>query len=65
MCITRFVLVHAWKPPQHPEVSFVQALPFVIKTPSQRRHKAALEARLQEIEEALDVFSQPKVLVQS
>lgn len=40
-------------------------MPFVIETPSQRRNKAGLDARLKEIEDALDVFSQPKVLVEA
>ncbi len=43
----------------------LQALPFVIEMSSQRKHKASLDAQLKEIEEALDVFSQPKVLVQA
>lgn len=46
-------------------VPALQALPFVVETLSQRRNKAALDARLKEIEEALDVFSQPRVLVQA
>jgi hypothetical protein len=43
----------------------LQALPFVIETPSQRKLKAALDARLKEIEDALEVFSQPNVLVEA
>jgi hypothetical protein len=42
----------------------VQALPFLIETPSQKAHKTSLERRLQEIEEANKVFSRTKVLVE-
>ena len=42
----------------------VQALPFLIETPSQKAHKTSLERRLQEIEEADKVFSRTKVLVE-
>lgn len=40
-----------------------QALPFVVERPSARQHKAELEARLAEIEEALALFSRRTVLV--
>ena len=42
----------------------VQALPFLIETPTQKAHKTSLERRLQEIEEANKVFSRTKVLVE-
>ncbi|KAL3158708.1 hypothetical protein ABBQ32_011446 [Trebouxia sp. C0010 RCD-2024] len=42
----------------------LQALPFLIETPSQKAHKTSLERRLQEIEEANKVFSRTKVLVE-
>ncbi len=42
----------------------VQALPFLIETPSQKAHKTSLERRLQQIEEANKVFSRTKVLVE-
>lgn len=42
----------------------LQALPFLIETPSQKAHKTGLERRLQEIEEANKVFSRAKVLVE-
>lgn len=42
----------------------MQALPFLIETPSQKAHKTSLERRLQEIEEANKVFSRMKVLVE-
>ena len=32
---------------------------------SQKRHKASLEQRLAEVEEAIAVFSKPKVLVEN
>ncbi|KAK9822379.1 hypothetical protein WJX81_005307 [Elliptochloris bilobata] len=41
----------------------MQALPFVIETPSARRHKAELDARFAEVEEALVLFSRRTVLV--
>lgn len=41
----------------------VQHLPFVIETPSAIKHKAHLEQRLSEIEEARKIFSRSKVLV--
>ena len=44
--------------------SAMQALPFLIETPSQKAHKTSLERRLQEIEEANKVFSRTKVLVE-
>ncbi|KAK9844500.1 hypothetical protein WJX74_003268 [Apatococcus lobatus] len=40
-------------------------LPFHIETPSQIRHKAGLDRRMEEIEEAIRLFSQKKVLVQA
>lgn len=43
----------------------MQALPFVIETPSQIRHKEALEKRMREIEQATALFSRPKILVQA
>lgn len=42
----------------------LQALPFLIETPSQKAHKTSLERRLQEIEEANKLFSRTKVLVE-
>ena len=41
-----------------------QGLPFVTKTERHRKLKAELEDRLQEIAEAEDMFSQPKMLVE-
>lgn len=41
----------------------VQALPFMIETPSQRKRRDGLEAKLLEVEEALELFNQPQVLV--
>ncbi|GLD93928.1 hypothetical protein PINS_up002533 [Pythium insidiosum] len=41
----------------------MNALPLRIETPSQVRRKNELEARLQEIEDAIKVFSKPKVFV--
>ncbi len=38
-------------------------LPIIIETPSMIRRQRELEARLQEIHEAVKVFSRPKVLV--
>ena len=43
----------------------IQALPFVIETPSAIKHKARLEKRLEEIAEARRIFSRPKVLVKA
>ncbi|KAK9814667.1 hypothetical protein WJX72_009492 [[Myrmecia] bisecta] len=43
----------------------IQALPFVIETPSQKKYQAGLEARLAEIEQATKLFSRSKVLVQA
>lgn len=42
---------------------WAQALPFVIERPSARRHKAELDARLAEVEEALALFSKRTVLI--
>ena len=42
----------------------LQGLPFVTKTERHRKLKAELEDRLQEIAEAEDMFSQPKMLVE-
>lgn len=42
----------------------LQALPFLIETPTQKAHKTSLERRLQEIDEANKVFSRTKVLVE-
>ncbi|BDA46905.1 hypothetical protein COCOBI_09-3580 [Coccomyxa sp. Obi] len=41
----------------------IRALPFIIETPSQRKLKDGLEAKLLEVEEALELFNQPQVLV--
>ena len=46
------------------DIVMLQALPFLIETPSQKAHKTSLERRLQEIEEANKVFSRIKVLVE-
>lgn len=43
----------------------IQALPFVIETPSAIKNKARLEKRLQEIAEARRIFSRPTVLVKA
>ncbi|KAK9868330.1 hypothetical protein WJX84_005285 [Apatococcus fuscideae] len=40
-------------------------LPFRIETPSQIRHKGGLDRRMTELEEAIKLFSQKKVLIQS
>ena len=45
--------------------SALQSLPFVIETPSQKRHKKDLEAQLAELESAVRLFSRRKVLVQA
>ena len=42
----------------------LQGLPLRIVTIAQKRHKAALEQRFEEVEEAIGVFSKPKVLVE-
>ena len=41
----------------------IQGLPLRIETPSAIRRKEDLERRLKEIEDALKIFSRPKVLV--
>ncbi|CAL8471525.1 g11067 [Coccomyxa elongata] len=41
----------------------IRALPFIIETPSQRKFRDGLEAKLLEVEEALELFNQPQVLV--
>lgn len=41
----------------------IQALPFIIETPSKRKLRDGLEAKLLEVEEALELFNQPQVLV--
>ncbi len=41
----------------------IQGLPIIIETPSMIRRKEDLERRLCEIEDAVKVFSRPKVLV--
>lgn len=38
-------------------------MPFVIETPSLKRKQGALEAKLREIENAIDLFSKPKVYI--
>ena len=48
---------------QRVHVALAQALPFVIERPSARRHKAELDARLAEVEEALALFSKRTVLI--
>ena len=40
-----------------------QALPFIIEIPSQRKLRDGLEAKLLEVEEAMELFNQPQVLV--
>lgn len=45
--------------------SDLQRLPVVVETLSQVKHKTALERKLQELEDAIKVFSRPKVLVRS
>ena len=42
----------------------LQGLPFVTKTERHRKLKIELEDRLQEIAEAVEMFSQPEVLVE-
>lgn len=41
----------------------MQALPFITETVSQKKYKAGLEARLTEVEAAMEAFEQPHVLV--
>lgn len=41
----------------------LQALPFVLETPSQIQRKDALHRRIAEIEDALSLFSRPQVLI--
>jgi hypothetical protein len=41
----------------------LQRMPFVIETPSLRKKQEALENKLREIEQALSIFSKPKVYV--
>ena len=43
----------------------LQAMPFVIETPSQVRTKSGLEKKLLEIENALSVFSRRRVFVEA
>lgn len=44
--------------------SQMQQLPFRLDTPSMKRLKGSLDSRMTEIEEAMRVFSRPKVLIQ-
>jgi hypothetical protein len=41
----------------------LEKLPFVVETPSMRRRLEELEAKLKEIENAIKIFSKPKVFV--
>lgn len=41
----------------------LQALPFVIETPSLKRRQQSLEDKLREIEKAIILFSKPKVYI--
>jgi hypothetical protein len=41
----------------------LQALPFVIETPSLRKKQAMIEEKLREIDNAIAIFSKPKVFV--
>ncbi|EIE21963.1 hypothetical protein COCSUDRAFT_56406 [Coccomyxa subellipsoidea C-169] len=41
----------------------IRALPFITETVSQKKYKAGLEARLTEVEAAMEAFEQPHVLV--
>lgn len=41
----------------------MQALPFVLETPSQLQRKDVLHRRLAEIEDALTLFSKQQVLI--
>jgi len=43
--------------------SQLQRLPLTIETPSQIRRKNALEAKFKEVEDAVKIFSRPKVFV--
>lgn len=43
---------------------WLQGLPLRVVTMAQKRHKAALEQRVEELEEAITIFSKPKVLVE-
>ena len=43
----------------------LQALPFVVKTNSHIKHKAALEEKLQELEESIKIFSRSTVYVKA
>lgn len=43
----------------------LQALPFNLETISQRKYKKSVEARLLDVENAIRIFSQRKVLVQA
>ncbi len=43
----------------------MQELPFVVETATMIKHKAALEARMKEIEDGMRLFSRSKVLVQT
>jgi len=45
--------------------SELRRMPFVVETPSLIRHKAALEGRLKEIDEAVRMFSRTRVLVRA
>ncbi len=52
-------------PPAHDGRPFFQVLPFVAETVSQRRHMEQLEAWVAELDDALRIFSRPKVLVEA
>jgi Calmodulin-binding len=43
----------------------LQRMPVSVETLSQVKHKTQLERKLQEIEEAMKIFSRPTVLVKS
>lgn len=43
----------------------IWALPLKIETLGQRKRKEALDERMQEIEQGLQIFSRPKVLVRA
>ena len=38
-------------------------MPLLVETPSAIRRKASLERKLQEIEDAINIFSRPKVFI--
>lgn len=44
-------------------LSQIRKLPFVIETPSQKKKQEFLESKLREIDNALSIFSKPKVFV--